>query len=156
MDLRVPEDANRDFVAGAFVVEKQRVLFLNHKKYGVWLQPGGHIESRETPDECAIRETLEETGIEIEIIGANTELDDSFDLPQPLNVNLHQIDEHHWHCDFQYLGRLVDEIEDQEYAEENIRWFSREELENKDLNMPENARRTALKALDCVLENKRK
>jgi 8-oxo-dGTP pyrophosphatase MutT (NUDIX family) len=57
INTRVPESADRDFVAGAFIVNEGEILFLRHKKYNLWLQPGGHIEERESPDEAAIRET---------------------------------------------------------------------------------------------------
>ena len=40
-----------------------------NKKLNKWLQPGGHIEYTETPAETAIRETKEETGIDIQIVG---------------------------------------------------------------------------------------
>lgn len=152
--MRLPESADRDFVAGAFIVKEGKVLFLNHKKYGVWLQPGGHIEDQETPDEAAIRETREETGLEVEIL-ENFKPDTSFennseDLPQPFNINLHQIEDGHWHLDFQYVARLVNEIDEKEYSDEDMKWFSRKELEDESLAMPDNARRTALKALKKV------
>lgn len=40
-----------------------RVLLHRHRILGIWLQPGGHIEDGETPQDAAGRETLEETGI---------------------------------------------------------------------------------------------
>ena len=40
-----------------------------NKKLNKWLQPGGHIEGLETPIETAIRETKEETGVDIRIVG---------------------------------------------------------------------------------------
>ena len=150
--MRVPEDADRDFVAGAFILKDDRILFLRHKKYGVWLQPGGHVEERETPDEAAIRETKEETGLEVEIIEdfrPETSFENkSEDLPQPFNINLHQIEKGHWHLDFQYLTRPVDAIDEKEYSDEDMKWFTKEELEGNALNMPENARKTALRALE--------
>ena len=38
---------------------------LNTHGSGTWSTPGGHIEFGETLEECAIRETREETGVEI-------------------------------------------------------------------------------------------
>lgn len=152
--MRVPESADRDFVAGAFILKDDNILFLKHKKYGVWLQPGGHVEERETPDEAAIRETMEEVGLEVEILESfnpQTSFENkSEDLPQPFNINLHQIEEGHWHLDFQYLVKPVDEIDEKEYSDENMKWFSKDELERENLNMPENARMTALKALQSL------
>ncbi len=152
--MRVPKDADRDFVAGAFIVRNNSILFLKHKKYGIWLQPGGHVEEQETPDEAAIRETMEEVGLEVEIMEAfrpETSFENkSEDLPQPFNINLHQIEEGHWHLDFQYLVRPVGEIDEKEYSDEDMKWFSKEELKNEDLNMPENARKTALNALEEI------
>ena len=150
--MRVPENADRDFVAGAFVVEDGEVLFIRHKKYGVWLQPGGHVEERETPDEAAVRETREEAGLEVEIIDRfkpDTEYPNaSTDLPQPFNINLHQIEEGHWHLDFQYAAEPVENIGAGEYTGEKLRWFSMEELKDEGLEMPENARRTAVELLE--------
>ena len=152
--MRVPEDADRDFVAGAFVLKDEKVLFLKHKKYGVWLQPGGHIEERETPDEAAVRETEEEVGLRVEILEdfqPNTSFDnDSDDLPEPFNINLHKIEDGHWHLDFQYLAMPVDDISEKEYSDRDIKWFSKDDLSDKSLDMPENARKTALRALESL------
>ncbi len=151
--MRVPDDADRDFVAGAFVVRDGEVLFLKHRKYGIWLQPGGHIEEGETPDEAAIREVREETGLEVEIVdefqpGMEFEDDWAKNLPRPINVNIHQVEEGHWHVDFLYVARIVGESEEYEYDEDEMKWFSEEELENEDVEMPDNARKAALKVLE--------
>jgi len=37
--------------------------FKNDAMYGKWLPPGGKFEPGETPDECAMREVFEETGL---------------------------------------------------------------------------------------------
>ena len=147
--MRVPEDADRDFVAGAFIVRNDEILLLKHKKLDLWLQPGGHVESGETPDEAAKRETREETGFEVEVIGVEREYEDfsAVDLPRPFNINLHEVEEGHWHCDFQYLGEIKDKIEEYEYDEEDIRWLSEEEIKSDQYEMPENVKKSALKAL---------
>lgn len=41
-----------------------RVLLHRHRVLGIWLQPGGHIEEAEAPEDAAVREVIEETGIE--------------------------------------------------------------------------------------------
>ena len=61
----------RQYCASAYTIdfENKKVLLMYNKKLNKWLQPGGHIEGKETPKETAIRETYEETGIKIKIIG---------------------------------------------------------------------------------------
>ncbi|MBC5793388.1 MAG: NUDIX domain-containing protein [Nanohaloarchaea archaeon] len=146
--MKVPKDADRDFTAGAYIVKDGRVLLLNHKKLDMWLQPGGHVEEGETPTETAKREVLEETGHEISIVGSVEEYGDgSTDLPEPFNVNLHRIKDGHWHLEFQYMGKITGRVNDYEYSEEDIEWFSKSEIEELD-DIPENARRAALKALE--------
>jgi 8-oxo-dGTP diphosphatase len=50
------------------VVKDGRVLMLKRKNVhgaGCWSTPGGHLDYGETPEQCAARETLEETGVTI-------------------------------------------------------------------------------------------
>lgn len=146
----MPEEADRDFVAGAFLERDGKILFLKHKKYGIWLQPGGHVEEDETPDEAAVREMKEETGLEVEVVGEEKEFESysATDLPMPFNINLHQIEESHWHCDFQYEVRKVGDTEEYEYPDEKIRWLSKEEIRSDSFEMPANVRRSALELLE--------
>jgi 8-oxo-dGTP pyrophosphatase MutT (NUDIX family) len=150
MENRIPEDADRDFVAGAFVCRDNKILFLNHKKYGFWLQPGGHVEPGETPDEAAVRETLEETGLKVEVVGEEERFENfsAIDLPQPFNINLHEIEDGHWHLDFQYIVEVVGETEDYEYEDENMKWLSKDDIKSDEYDMPENVRKSALKVMD--------
>src|SRR5215203_5825757 len=39
-----------------FVVGSRGVVLLRHKRLGIWLQPGGHVDPGETPWEAAQRE----------------------------------------------------------------------------------------------------
>ena len=48
--------------------KKQRVLLCHRRDMDLWNLPGGGMESGELPTETAVRETLEETGLHIEIL----------------------------------------------------------------------------------------
>jgi 8-oxo-dGTP diphosphatase len=50
------------------IIRNNRVLLIRRKNVhgsGSWSTPGGHLDFGETPEQCAIRETREEVGIEI-------------------------------------------------------------------------------------------
>ncbi|WP_462406124.1 NUDIX hydrolase [Gracilibacillus sp. Marseille-QA3620] len=59
----------KHIVSAATIVinEKQEILLLRGPKRG-WEMPGGQVEEGESLKEAAIRETKEETGIDIEIL----------------------------------------------------------------------------------------
>ena len=46
-----------------------QALFINHRKLGKWLPPGGKVDPNELPDDAAIRECFEETGIKVTLLG---------------------------------------------------------------------------------------
>ena len=106
----------REFTVAVFVVHDGAVLLHRHRKLGRWLPPGGHVEPDELPDEAAIRETFEETGVVIELLeGAH--LPGVTDQPalaegprrlaQPLGIQLEDIPPNHQHVDLIYLARPV-------------------------------------------------
>ncbi|RLS89050.1 MAG: NUDIX domain-containing protein, partial [Planctomycetota bacterium] len=54
-----------DFTVAVFVVHEKKVLVIHHKKLDKWLPLGGHIELDEDPEQAALRETLEESGLAV-------------------------------------------------------------------------------------------
>ena len=61
---------NNLFTLGAFAMlfdDKGRVLLSHRKDYDLWNLPGGGVKVGELPIEAVIRETKEETGLEISI-----------------------------------------------------------------------------------------
>ena len=74
----------REYAVAVFVAHEGAVLLHFHRKLGRWLPPGGHVEPNELPDEAARRETIEETGILIDLIDASNPL--LVDVPRPLGV----------------------------------------------------------------------
>ena len=103
---------DRHFTASAFVLNDRReVLLVHHRKLGVWLYPGGHIEPGETPDDAALRGVREETGIEAVMVGecdvslADAEADVTV-LHRPYRVLCEFIDDRaqpHYHLDLIYV-----------------------------------------------------
>lgn len=49
--------------ASAVVVGSRGTVLHRHKRLGLWLQPGGHIDAGETPEDAVLREVREETGL---------------------------------------------------------------------------------------------
>src|SRR5436305_1647847 len=56
--------------AGVLTVDDDgRLLLQRRRDTGQWAIPMGKMELGETPTACAVRETLEETGVEVEVTG---------------------------------------------------------------------------------------
>ena len=60
---------NRNFCASVFIInpETKKILLVKHKKMNRWVQPGGHIENNETPEEALRREIREELSADIRV-----------------------------------------------------------------------------------------
>jgi 8-oxo-dGTP pyrophosphatase MutT (NUDIX family) len=122
----------KHFTATAYIIEDEKVLLLLHPKLNKWLPPGGHIELNETPPECACRETLEETGLTIEIIPQENlwiEAWNATSFARPYLCLLEEIPAHgtssaHQHMDFIYLARPIGGK-----LLEGVQWFSLNEVE---------------------------
>jgi 8-oxo-dGTP diphosphatase len=50
-----------------FSQDRQHVLLIKRRDVPVWVLPGGGIEKGETPEDAAIREVEEETGLKVKI-----------------------------------------------------------------------------------------
>lgn len=56
--------------AGAFIVDDERILLVNHRRegrYDFWVPPGGGVVGTESLEAAAAREVREETGLDVEI-----------------------------------------------------------------------------------------
>ena len=60
-------EITRHFTATIMVVYNNKMLLHMHKKLGLWLPVGGHIDRDELPEEAALREAKEESGLDVEI-----------------------------------------------------------------------------------------
>jgi 8-oxo-dGTP pyrophosphatase MutT (NUDIX family) len=93
------ETADPVHVTGSgLVVGRRGVILLKHKRLGIWLQPGGHIDPGETPWDAALRESGEETGLDVSFAGRP---DDG--IPELIHVDVHSGGRGHTHLDLRYL-----------------------------------------------------
>jgi 8-oxo-dGTP pyrophosphatase MutT (NUDIX family) len=90
------ETADPTHVTGSAIVLDRdgRVLLHRHKRVGIWLQPGGHVDPGESVPEAAVRETLEESGLR----AAHPP-----EGPTLVHVDVHEGPRGHVHLDVRYL-----------------------------------------------------
>jgi 8-oxo-dGTP pyrophosphatase MutT (NUDIX family) len=122
--LAAPFDQDVDpfHVTGSGIVVGPRgVVLLEHKRLGIWLQPGGHIDPGETPWDAALRESREETGLDVSFAGP---LDDD-GVPELLHVDVHAGGRGHTHLDLRYLIDGGDADPDPPEGEsQQLGWFA--------------------------------
>jgi 8-oxo-dGTP pyrophosphatase MutT (NUDIX family) len=58
-----------DFTVAIFVVQQAQVLLVHYRALDKWLPLGGHIELDEDPEQAALREVREESGLDVELLG---------------------------------------------------------------------------------------
>lgn len=128
-----PRRPQRHFVATGYVVHEGRTLLLLHKKLGLWLPPGGHIDEGELPEEAVLREIREETGLEVELVSPRRQPHPSAPgvryLYLPNHVQLEDIPNHPQHIDLIYFCRaLTTEAVRAVDEADALRWHTWDEL----------------------------
>lgn len=120
----------RIFCVTVYVMNREgKFLMLLNKKLNKWVPAGGKIDSHETPDDAALRECLEETGVKIRLLGEKAPVEGG--LIQPFGVQLNTIvPEKRDHVDFIYLGTPIDSetLYASEREADGIGWFTYEEV----------------------------
>ena len=105
--------------ASAIVVGRRGTVLHRHKRLGLWLQPGGHIDPGEAPWEAAARETVEETGLAVTPAG---------EASSPVHVDVHAGGRGHTHLDVRYLLEAPDAEPVAGPGESpDVRWFGWDE-----------------------------
>ena len=107
--------------ASAIVVSDagDKVALHLHKRLGMWLQPGGHIDAGETPAQGALREAEEETGLPVRH-------EDGTGLF--VHVDVHAGPKGHTHHDLRYVVRAPEvPMNPAEGESPDARWFTWDE-----------------------------
>ncbi len=114
----------------------KKVLLLHHRKLDRWMYPGGHQEPNENGYETAIREAIEETGIDIsDLLPRPQTIDEhSLFLPMPKYI----LEEHispapasqpdHYHIDSVYAVHVPEQpVRLEAEGAYEAKWFTLEE-----------------------------
>jgi len=142
----------RHFTVAVFVVHEGRVLLHFHPKLGIWLPPGGHIEPNELPDEAAVREVEEETGVHAELAGEKAlPIAYPVQLVRPAGIQVENIPPDHQHIDLVYFAKPIlghHEITPAYAEQDHVGWYDPEELSS--LGVSEEVQAWVAKALAAV------
>lgn len=140
-----------DFTVAVFMVERNRVLLVHHRRLNHWLPPGGHIELHEDPEMAAHREILEETGYKIELLGDRPPVtgNGTQALIAPRFLDIHRITDTHRHVGMIYWARPVSgTLQLAEAEHHDLRWVVAEDLDRLSPPMSPAVKWYCLKALE--------
>ena len=110
---------------------------LFHKGLQRWLPPGGKLLEHELPQDCALREVKEETGLDIVLIkdGSLPEIPAPTErLVQPFHMQLEKCPDGSENVDFIFHARLEDPLQNTVEicaASECFQWMNLLDLEAK-------------------------
>ncbi|MDP3974258.1 MAG: NUDIX domain-containing protein [Candidatus Daviesbacteria bacterium] len=132
----------KHFVATAYIIAKidnqYKVLLHKHKKLGIWIGIGGHIESDENPIECVLREIKEETNLEVRLLNGKKllETEDVRELIHPATIIEEDIPQFknepaHHHIDLIYFAFCKNPKKIK--MKEEYKWFNKRELQKSKL-----------------------
>ena len=107
--------------ASAIVVGTRGTVLHLHKRLARWMQPGGHIDPGEEPPDAALREAVEELGLEVAHPRGG---------PRLIHVDVHEAALGHTHLDLRYLlFAAADDPHPPPGESPEARWFGWEEAE---------------------------
>ena len=126
---------SRDWAVATFVVWRGAVMLHRHAKLGLWLPCGGHVEPDELPDEAAVREVLEESGVHVRLVGAPPVAShDPRALVPPRGVQLTRIADGHEHVDLIYLAVPEPGYDGTLSDDPTLGWYGSDDLERLPLS----------------------
>ena len=91
------EDKRPKVGVGVVVVKENKILLGKRKNAhgeGTWSFPGGHLEFNESWEDCASRETLEETGLSIKNVRFGTVTNDIFKLEEKHYITIFMLSDY--------------------------------------------------------------
>lgn len=120
-----------------------------HKKLGIWLPVGGHIDRDELPQDAALREIREESGLDVELFNPEKQIDmgSAKQLLRPMRLLLEDINEFHQHIDFIYFVFTdSSELSPHDGEATTLKWFTANEIKTLK-NTPGNVKELSAEAI---------
>ena len=149
-------NTEKHFTATVFVVHNSKVLMHIHKKFGVWLPVGGHLEPNEIPEKAVLREAKEESGLDIKLYNHEKTkfgFSDAVQLINPVHMLLEDINmpnHKHQHIDFIYYATSdTDKLSPISGESNEFKWFTKDEIISEE-NIFDNVKPMALEALKIL------
>lgn len=121
----IDEKVQRHLCVTVYVKNQEgKFLMIHNRKLDKWVPPGGKVERHETPDEAAVRECFEETGVQIDLVGERAPIEGGLIRPygSQLNVLKPGVRDH---VDLIYLAKPLPEqvLKRCEREASDIGWF---------------------------------
>ena len=137
-------ETTRHTTATIYIVNDGATALHRHRRLGIRIPPGGHVDRDELPHEAGLREVREETGLDPTLVDETTavEAPAGCALPRPAHVMLYDINVHpdghvgHQHIDHIYYAsverREIDPVPG-EAGSDAWDWFTKAELRKSDI-----------------------
>lgn len=149
-------ELNRSMTATVYVVYQNKVLLHQHKKFGSLFPLGGHLHHDELPQEAALREVYEESGLHVTLYNPDEKLPlpKGVQLDRPSCLYLENDSTELQNIDFIYFALASGgELNPQAGESRNFCWLTQEQLLGREDIKP-HIRETALKALRTLAVEK--
>lgn len=144
-------EITRHLTATTFVVYKNKTLLHLHKKLGLWLPPGGHIDRDELPEEAALREVKEETGLDVKLYNPDQKMGFTYSkqILRPMHVLLENINKFHQHIDSIFFATAnTFNVKSGEGETDDLKWVTIDELDTVDVK--DDVRELSIQALKLL------
>lgn len=137
-----------------FNADGTKCLMLDHRKLKKWMPPGGKIDPNELPDHAAIRETFEETGVKITLLGQRSSVPTGLMRPEGIQLS-EVIPGKLEHIDLIYYAQVIGDatpvLNEQESTD--VRWFAIEEVLEPSFNTFEDVKVWTRQLADKILDS---